>query len=176
MWQQGAAILEMPKFCLLGKENTIKKWSSWQFHVIASCCSDSLTLCYQVYCFIVLADAVANVVISIFIRVMCTCWHNGKIMSVIQAIWQFLLLMDYVAQSWVIKGSQCCIMPLREDNWSQPNWIHKGKVLFNKFNLLLQWGYPPAWPREASSCHILGFQSSFDTVSHSILLDKIVTI
>jgi len=45
-------------------------------------------------------------------------------------------------------------------------------VLFNYLGFLLQQGYLPPCPREASACNLFGFSKAFDRVSHDILSGK----
>lgn len=76
---------------------------------------------------------------------------------------------DYSGSYWKTPKRQCNYL-------SQPTQVWKGKVLLNKPNLFLRQNYPPSWPRWPVVVIFLDFSKSFNTVSHSIPLDKMPSI
>lgn len=76
-------------------------------------------------------------------------WKKGACLTKIMIVIRF-------GRKIVLGVTEKCLKDTTVTGHSQ----HKGKVLFNKLNLLL-WGYQPSGPSETSWCNLSEFQQNF---------------
>lgn len=62
----------------------------------------------------------------------------------------------------------------QEANWEQSEWIHQRGIIFDQLDSLLWWGSCLGGWGKSSGCCLFRLQGSFDTVFHTILIDKLM--